>query len=91
MLPLLDAGREVSKALTVMVTDRAVTDGPRRFALTNAVSLSAYDTTQTPQRRMSDLPLPVPAMCPEMHVGMAEAAEPFAPRVSPVPWLRVVK
>lgn len=93
VLPLLDAGRKISKALTVMVTDRAVTDAPRRFSLTHAVSLPVHGTVVTPQRRAADLPLP-PRTRPVAlgpGLGMAEAAASYDTRPSSVPWLRVVK
>ncbi len=91
VLPLLDAGRRVTKALTVMVTDRAVTDGPRRFGLTNAVSLPVHGAVEEPRRRMTDLPLPSAPRPAAPQAGMAEKAAPYETRPSNVPWLRVVK
>ena len=90
VLPLLDASGAVSKALTVMVTDRAVTDAPRRFAVTNAVSVpvnaSAPRRDDVPQRRLTDRHLPT-----EIMAGLAEAAAPYDAKPTAVPWLRVVK
>jgi len=91
VLPLLDATGAVTKALTVMVTDRVITDAPRRFAVTNATLVPVYGAAAAPRqgllcRRVTDHHLPV-----EIMAGMAEDAAPYATRPSPVPWLRVVK
>lgn len=91
VLPLLDATGAVTKALTVMVTDRVITDAPRRFAVTNATLVPVDGAAAAPRqgllrRRVTDHHLPV-----EIMAGMAEDAAPYATRPSPVPWLRVVK
>lgn len=91
VLPLLDAAGAVTKALTVMVTDRVVMDAPRRFAVTNATARpltgdTSPGTSDAPQRRATDHRLPV-----EIMAGMAEDPAPFEAKPSPVPWLRVVK
>ncbi|CTQ50470.1 PAS domain-containing protein [Jannaschia donghaensis] len=89
VLPLLDTAGEVTKALAVLVTDRIVTDPPRRFQLTNATVMpvdGARAPDSLPRRRLTDHHLPV-----EIQAGMAEDPVPFDAAPSPVPWLRVVK
>lgn len=93
VLPLRDAGGAVSKALTVMVTDRTV-DEARRFCVTNStlLPLAPVNGPQTgPRRRHSDAPVPLPG---ELRAPLREMAEPgaaFEGKPSRVPWLRVVK
>ncbi len=90
LLPLLDTARRTTKALAVMVTDRAVTDAPRRFSLTHAVALPVHGAAAS-HGAMPDRPLSPPVAAPETGHGLAERAEPYRTRPSPVPWLRVVK
>ncbi|WP_299815341.1 PAS domain-containing protein [uncultured Jannaschia sp.] len=85
-LPLLDSAGAPTKALSVLVTDRVVSDPPRRFGITNAtmVPLQTASMRAMPACRAapaSDLP---EEMRPE------ETGAP-AMRPSSVPWLRVVK
>lgn len=93
VLPMLDAAGRVTKALTVMVTDRVV-KGPRRFSVTNATLLplpAAPGPTDAPRRRRQDAQLPQPE---ELDASLHEMAEPsaeFEGRPSSVPWLRVIK
>lgn len=90
ILPLLDAADQVTKALSVLITDRIANDPPRRFQLTNATSLPIAGATRAPttmpHRRMTDHHLPI-----EIQAGMAEDASPFEAKPSSVPWLRIVK
>lgn len=91
ILPLLDTANRVTKALAVLVSDRIVTDPPRRFQLTNATLIpvagaSRPASDEKPKRRATDHSLPV-----EIQAGLAEAAAPFDAKPSSVPWLRVVK
>lgn len=95
VLPLLDEAGQVSKALCVTVTDKVVTDPPRRFSLTNGtlVPLSRVRGSAEPARIPAPLP---PAPLPETQLpqdisGFAETATPFEAKPSAVPWLRVVK
>lgn len=93
VLPLRDAAGRISKALTVMVTDRAVED-PRRFSVTNAtlLPLSHPDAAQDARRRRTnDLPLPQSSRSVAGAMEMAEPPAEFHGRPSGVPWLRVVK
>lgn len=89
ILPLLDTAGRTTKAMAVIVTDKVVTDAPRRFAVTNGtlVPLAAPITSDDPRRRLTDHDLPVEVMA----TGMAEDPAPFETKPSPVPWLRVVK
>ena len=85
-LPLLDGAGAPTKALSVLVTDRVVTDPPRRFGITNAtmVPFATASARPTPQLHVAhEMDLPV-------EIAHAASAEPEM-RPSSVPWLRIVK
>ncbi|MFO6463169.1 PAS domain-containing protein [Jannaschia sp. KMU-145] len=85
ILPLLDAAFAVTKAQVVVVTDRVIAgDAPRRFSVTGHRLRATARSEHHPMRRATDRAAPLP-------MELAEAATPYAPGPSAVPWLRVVK
>lgn len=96
VLPLLDAAGRPTKALAVLVTDRATVEPSRRFALTNStlVPLAQRAADFAPRRRVEDFVPDVELpdeLAPLGATGMAEARASFDGRTTQVPWLRVVK
>ncbi|KIT17793.1 PAS domain-containing protein [Jannaschia aquimarina] len=85
VLPLRDRSGEITKALAVLVPERVIDEGPRRFTIVR------HHLAPTGVRPTRPATRPMPQFDAAMRAPAEQPAGFEEPSPGPVPWLRVVK